>query len=243
LLTYHAVIAYADLPLGYYVLGSAICFRKYTCSASDGNEHGSGGLLVLMGAFAAFGIWTKMEGLLFVVAWSVGLALLLFAKKMPLAGLVRYLVPVLVVAVPWYAFLLTTGVSVSYGEAKEIGQAVAGGLHLEVLPVIWKEMMFSANFNMIFPFLFMLCLLGARVILRSDLKYLLAPLFTGLALFLFLYVATGNYLWVTKLTAINRNMLTFLPMVYYMTALIAVKLMNNEGSWNAPKRSYYHTCL
>lgn len=229
LLTYHAVIAYADLPLGYYALGSAICFRKYVKDESSGNGRGSGGMLVLMGAFAAFGLWTKMEGLLFAVAWTSGLALLLM-KKMPWTNLFRYLIPVFVVTVPWYAFLLTTGARVSYGEETEVGAAVAHGLHLEVLPVILKELMASANFNMIFPFMFVLCFFGVRIILRSDLKYMLVPLFTGVALFLFLYVATGSYKWVTKLTAIDRNILTFLPMVYYITALIAATLLNSEGS-------------
>lgn len=230
LLTYHAVVAYADLPLGYYALGSAICFRKYIESASNGNGHGGSGTLVLMGALAAFGLWTKMEGLLFVVAWGLGLAVLTLVRRTSWMNFLRYLIPVVVVAAPWYAFLYSTGTSVSYGEEKEVGAAVAHGLHLEVLPVILKEILISANFNMIFPLLFMLCLLGGRIILRSELKYLLVPLFTGLALFLFLYVATGSYMWVTKLTAINRNMLTFLPMVYYITALIAVTLLNSEGS-------------
>lgn len=229
LLTYHAIIAYADLPLGYYALSCAICFWKYIKSTLNGNGHGSGGPLVLMGVFAAFGLWTKMEGLLFVVAWALGLALLLM-KKMSWSNLFRYLIPVFLVAVPWYAFLLTTGASVSYGEEKEVGAAVSHGLHLEVLPVILKELMTSANFNMIFPFLFVLCLFGARIILHSDLKYLLVPLVMGLALFLFLYVATGSYMWVTTLTAIDRNILTFLPMVYYITALVAITLLNSEGS-------------
>jgi hypothetical protein len=229
LLTYHAIIAYADLPLGYYALSSAICFWKYIKNTLNGNGHGSGGPLALMGVFAAFGLWTKMEGLLFAVAWALGLTLLLM-KKMSWSNLFRYLIPVFIVAVPWYAFLLTTGASVSYGEEKEVGAAVAHGLHLEVLPVILKELMTSANFNMVFPFLFVLCLFGARIILRSDLKYLLVPLFMSLALFLFLYVATGSYMWVTTLTAIDRNILTFLPMVYYITVLIAVTLLNSEGS-------------
>ncbi len=229
LLTYHALIAYADLPLGYYALGSAICFWKYIKRASTGNGHGRSGTLVLMGVFSAFGLWTKMEGLFFAFAWALGLALFLIRKK-SWTNLFRYLTPVFAVAVPWYVFLLTTGTTVSYGEEKEAGAAVIHGLHLEVLPVILKELMASANFNMIFPFLFVLCLFGARIILRSDLKYLLVPLFTGLALFLFLYVATGSYMWVTKLTAIDRNILTLLPMVYYITALIAVTLLNSEGS-------------
>jgi hypothetical protein len=228
LLTYHAIIAYADLPLGYYALGCAICFWTYIKSTSNGNGHGSGGPLVLMGIFAAFGLWTKMEGLLFAAAWALGL-MLLRIKKMSWSNLFRYLTPVFFVAVPWYVFLLTTGATVSYGEEKEVGAAVARGLHVEVLPVILKELVMSANFNMIFPFLFALCLFGARIILRSDLKYLLVPLITGLTLFLFLYVATSSYMWVTTLTAIDRNILTFLPMVYYITVLIAIKLQNREG--------------
>jgi hypothetical protein len=222
LLTYHALVAYADLTLGYYALGSAICFRKYISSATGDNGHGSGGTLVLMGAFTAFSVWTKMEGLLFAFAWTLGLIVLIIRKKC-WTDIFRYLVPVLAVAVPWYTFLLTTGASVSYGEAKDVGAAVSHGLHLEVLPVILKELMISANFNMIFPFLLVLCLLGGRIILRSDLKYLLVPMFMVFLLFLFLYLATASYKWVTTLTAIDRNILTFLPMVYYITALVAVK--------------------
>jgi hypothetical protein len=125
--------------------------------------------------------------------------------------------------------LFTAGIEVSYGEEKAMEQAVAQGFHLEVLPVIAKEVVLSANFNLIFPFFFLLCLLGARAISRSDLRYLLAPVFFAFALFLFLYMGTGNYIWVTKLTAINRNMLTFLPVMYYVTTLTAVQLLSRSA--------------
>jgi hypothetical protein len=229
LLTYHAVMAYADLPLGYYALGAAICLWRYVGSVRGGNGRGGGGWLVLMGTFVAFGIWTKMEGLMFAVAFSAGLALLLFMKRIPLKRFTSYLIPVIAVAVPWYIFLLTTGIEVSYGEEKAVEQAVAQGFHLEVLPVILKEIALSANFNIIFPFFFLLCLLGVKAISRSDLRYLLAPVFFAFALFLFLYVGTGNYIWVMKLTAINRNMLTFLPVMYFVTALTAVQLVSRSA--------------
>ena len=226
LLTFHVFTTYADLPLGYYTLGAAICFRRYGQSVRSSEGHGGQGMLALTGAFVALGVWTKMEGLFFFAAFSAGLVLLLVLERKPLRHFLVYLMPVAVIAIPWYVFLHVAGVPISYGEERAVGEAVAQGLHLEVLPVLGRQILLSVNFNIVFPFFFMLCLLGAKRILQSDLRYLFVVLFASMALFLLVYLGTENYQWVMKQTAVNRNILTFLPMIYYVAALAAAELLS-----------------
>jgi hypothetical protein len=98
--------------------------------------------------------------------------------------------------------------------------------------------MFSANFNIIFGFLFIIFIIGFKIILQSNLKYLFVALLSVMALFLFVYIKTEYYQWVMNLSAVNRNILTFIPMMYYVSALTAIKVLkiamvsreiNNEG--------------
>jgi hypothetical protein len=71
---------------------------------------------------------------------------------------------------------------------------------------------------------------------RSDLGYLYAALFSVMVMFLVLYLGTETYRWVLNLTAVNRNILTFIPMMYYVAALTASKLL--QGETVTDRRSY-----
>ena len=222
LLTYHAIDAYADLPLGYYALATAIYFRRYM-EKSEKQRDDNYGFLVLIGVFAALCIWTKIEGILFSLAFSAALFLYLLMKRSSFRSFIKslffYSIPIGIVGISWFAFLTLNAIK---------GPPVALGLHFEVLPVILKQIFFSANFNIIFMFLLVIILLGYRSILHSYLKYLLAPLLTVMLMFLFIYITTNHYHFVMDLTAVNRNVLTFIPMMYYVSALIAAHLLKLE---------------
>ena len=77
-------------------------------------------------------------------------------------------------------------------------------------------------------FLFLLIIVGYRKILQSDLAYLYGALLSIMAIFLVLYLGTDTYRWVMNLTAVNRNILTFIPMMYYVAALTAGGLLEGE---------------
>lgn len=227
LLTYHAIDAYADLPLGYYSLATAVCFRVYTDKKRERGDNNFG-FLVLSGAFAALCLWTKMEGMFFVLASGITLLLYLLMKKVAarsvLARLFCFFAPIIIIGISWYAFLFLNGI---VGRSPAVVKSVSE-LHFEVIPVILQQTILSANFNIIFIFLGIVVLLGIRTIFRSNLKYLLLQLVIVIAMYLFLYLATDNYVFVTNLTALNRNLLTFIPMMYYISALIAAYLLKES---------------
>jgi hypothetical protein len=221
LLTYHALIAYADLPLSAYALGAMVCFWSAIDASKSGRAGYARGRLMLMGMCVALCVWTKMEGLFFAAAFSASLALYYLVKKIPFKQMVAFFAPLVLVSVPWYVFLLIIRVPVSYGEVKLLEKTVAKGIHFQVLPVIAEQILFSANFNLIFLFLLLLIIVGYRKLLRSDLAYLYTASLSIMAMFLVVYLGTESYRWVMNLTAVNRNILTFVPMMYYVAALTA----------------------
>lgn len=225
LLTYHAIDAYADLPLGYYSLATAVCFRMYMYKKREPGDNNYG-FLVLAGAFAALCLWTKIEGILFSLAFSATLLLYLLPKRSPggifLKSISFYSAPIIIIGVTWYAFLYFNGIA---GR----GTSTAAGLHFEVVPVILQQAILSANFNIIFMFFSVIVVLGIRIIVSSDLKYLLIPLPAVMLMYFLIYTTTDNYKFVMNLTALNRNILTFLPMMYYISALITAQLFKEKG--------------
>jgi len=236
LLTYHALIAYADLPLSTYALGTMVCFSSTIDALKSGRAGYARGRLVLMGTCAALCVWTKMEGLFFAAAFFASLALYYLVKRISFEQVMAFLAPLVLVSVPWYVFLLSIRVPVSYGEVKLLGAAITNGIHFQVLPVIAEQILFSANFNLIFLFLFLLIIIGYRNLLRSDLAYLYAVLLSNMAMFLAVYLGTEAYRWVMNLTAVNRNILTVIPMMYYVAALTAGGLLEGE---RATDRRWY----
>jgi len=228
LLTYHALTAYADLPLSFYALGGLICFWDSIDARQSGPIGGPRGMLVLMGTCAALCAWTKVEGLFYVAAFSVSLLLFFLLKKLPLKQGFAYLAPLALITAPWYVFLLFIGVPISYGEERMLEEAIAKGIHFQVLPLIAEQVLFSANFNIIFPAFLLLLVLGYRSIVRSGLAYLYAVTLAVMAMFLVLYLGTESYRWVMNLTAVNRNILTFIPMMYYLASLTAHRLLQGE---------------
>jgi len=236
LLTYHALIAYADLPLSFYALGAMVCFWDMIDALERGHVVHARGKLVLMGAFTALCVWTKMEGLLFAAAFSASLALYCVVKKISFKQVIVFLVPPTLISVPWYVFLLSISIPVNYGEVEQLGATITKGIHFQVLPVIAEQILFSGNFNLIFLFLFLSIIVGYRRILDSDLRYLYAALISVMTMFLVVYLGTESYRWVLSLTAVNRNILTFIPMSYYVAALTASRLLDRETAVDCGSR-------
>jgi hypothetical protein len=169
-----------------------------------------------------------MEGLFYVAAFSASLLLYFLMKKATPKRGIAYLAPLVIIMAPWYAFLFFIGVPVSYGEETMLGEAITHGIHFQVLPMIAEQVLFSANFNIIFPALFLLMVCGYRSIIRSGLAYLYTVVLAVMAAYLVLYLGTDAYRWVMNLTAINRNILTFIPMMFYLAALTAHRLLEGE---------------
>jgi len=226
LLTYHASEGYADLPLSYYALCATIYFRRYLETTATSKGAGNRSLWV-MGTVVALGSWTKGEGILFTAAFTLALFFYLLRSKMlknAWKDLLSYCIPILTVAIPWHLFVVLNGV----GSGRGYENFLATGLHFEVLPIILKQVVLGANFNLIFLFFFTLLLFAWRPLFHTELKYLLFPAIGVMMLFLFVYLTTDNYLYVVNLSAINRNIMTFIPMLYYVSAVLAVRLLSHD---------------
>jgi 4-amino-4-deoxy-L-arabinose transferase-like glycosyltransferase len=227
LLTYHALTAYADLPLSYYVLAAAICLRRFMQTETETTGGAPSGYLVLTGIFAAFCVWTKGEGLFYAVAITAVLLSYLLSRKLELRGMLRafglYAAPLATVCIPWFVFLTVNRIPLGRGET-----FFATGPHWEVLPVIADQAFLSSNFNIIFPVFSGLLLFGMRDVLRTDLRYLVVMIFVVMAEFLFIYITTENYQWVMSFTSVDRNILTFVPTLFYVSALLAVRVISRK---------------
>lgn len=219
LLTYHALDAYAELALSFYVLSAAVSFRGFIMNSAVGNIGRR--YLVLMGSFAACIFWTKLEGLFFVASFSAALLLYFFIKKIPFKQLWYYIAPISIVTIIWSIFLMSSDISIMARNK----QNISGGLHFEVFGRIWEQLMFFGNFNIIFFVFLVVLIFGAKIIIRSDLKYLFFAMFGSMFLFIFVYVTTVEYKEVMTLQALDRNILIFLPMIYYLFALTVTNIL------------------
>lgn len=218
LLTYHAVTTYADLPLGYYSLAAMTCFWRYIDSAEDGNR-GSNGALILMTASILLGMWTKIEGLFFTAAFAISLSLFLLLNKRPFKKFLFYLIPVVIMIATWSIFLYALNLKLDFSKGK-----FAAGFHLKALPMIWDQIMSSGNFNVVFFFLFIISLIAWKRILGTHIKYILIILFSVMAMFVYVYLKS-DYHWAVDPASINRNILTFIPTMYYVAALTAIRAL------------------
>lgn len=235
LLTYHAFDAYADLPLAFHGLAAAVCLRL-AVEAVEKDLRGGSGPLLLTGVFVAASLWTKQEGLFFVLAFGAAILLLHLVRKAPPRGMLSFAAPIAVVAVPWLGVLHRFNLPI-LGRGERSAEAT---FHPEILLPLAGQMFLSANFNIIFVIFFAVLVIGRRTIVASGLKYLLIAIAGVMAPFLAMLLMTENYRFVMDLTGVNRNILTFLPMLYYFCAVVVAKLVQScpdpEGNaQQAPK--------
>jgi hypothetical protein len=174
-------------------------------------------------------IWTKLEGIFYITAFTPVIFIHLLLKKdhprQVLRAMTNYSIPVFIIGIPWFSFLLLNNIPVFSRGYEKISTDV---LHFEVLPVIWRHIMYYANFNIIFAFVFLTLLFGAKTICKTKIKYLYAVLFGVMQLFLAAYILTDNYRWVMNAQGVNRNIMTFLPFAYYVSLLTTIKVLKKQ---------------
>jgi hypothetical protein len=210
------------MPLSYYSLAAMVCFWRYMSSTGEGSKD-SNGLLLLTGTSIVFSMWTKIEGLFFVVAFAIALLLFLISKERSFKKFILYLAPIVIIMGIWFIFFNIKDVRLGYLR-KDV---FVKGFHFDVLSVAWNEIMFSANFNIIFMFLMVMFLVGFKKIIQSNLKYLFITLFSLIAIFLFVYIKTRYHQWIWYM--IDRNILTFTPIMYFISALTAIEIFEAVG--------------
>lgn len=217
LLTYHALDSYADMPLSFYVLGGSVFLWRYM-------EERRRGPLMVAGLLFAIAAFTKNEGVLYLLfAFTALFIYILFEKKLRWRELLYFLVPAMII-LPWIAFKFVHGI----GYGHHIGTAGLhwiDKLHFEIFPIYFKELFYHANHGLIIAFAVVITVIGFMTILKSNIKYLYVIIILIICSFLFLYTTTMDFESVTKRTASNRNILTFIPLLLYTVTLVTVRLV------------------
>lgn len=223
LLTYHGQDAYADLPLSYFAFASVYCFWRYI-----GQKVVK--YLALSGALAGFGVFVKNEGAFLVLALM--LALLIFEKAeggRPWRALAVFVVPTLLAAGAWLAFKLMYGLGFGHTGASsgfqwlsdpKFSPEIRKAVRWEVIPVAFSELFLKSNFGLAMPFWVAATLMWFKTLAASPLKYLYPVPLAVMAFFMFVYV-TLEPTAVLEATGVNRNALAYMPIVFFISALLA----------------------
>jgi hypothetical protein len=229
LLVFHGIEGYADLPLAYYGLASAVCLWKYLNS-------GKNGYISLCGIFIAFACFTKNEGLLFFLAIAAALTLFIFfEKKRALPTFAHFLLPFVVLVGPWFLFKFINGLGFGHsgvGSAMvwfsdpKFGQETPRGIRPEILFIAFKEIFFKANFNLIIPFWLFVSVVGVKTIMRTNIKYLFVVILAVMAMFIFIYLLL-EVTTVVELTGFNRNALTYVSIIFFASALLTGRIWHH----------------
>ncbi len=243
LMVYHGIEGLADLPLAFYAFTGVVFFWRYI----KGRDLR---LLGLCGLLTGMAICTKYEAIFFFAALFLALLVSMIAKReRKLAAVAAFLLPVLIIVGPWIFFKKISNLSTVHGVAesrvasilkkgadtkkqesvqrqgtKKKQESVQMGrgsvVHWEIFDDIFKKLFMSANYNIILPFWVIISLLCFRSIWKTELKYLYLVLFTVLFLFIALYLVLVPEV-VTEDTAIYRNVLSYLPLLYFSSALLS----------------------
>jgi len=220
--TAHGQDAYADLPLSFFALSGTVALWRFL---RDDNL----AYLTLSGIFLGTAIFVKNEGLFFVIAG--GMALLIFLlgrKKVFIRPLAAFILPIIIIAGPWLLFKMHYGIGFGHsGSASGFkwlsdplySGSEGHGIHWEALTTGIKMLFFTANYNLIFPIWIVASLMAPRNIIRTEIKYLYMIILLVFSMFVFIYL-TLEVTAVTDQSGIHRNTLTYLPIIYFATALV-----------------------
>jgi len=191
LLTFHAFDAYADLTLAFHELAAMACFWRVAGDRQAGDRVDRGALF-LSGTFAALAIWTKQEGLLFAIVLLAVASVYLLVKRRLKALAPALFVPPALLCTAWFGFLRFEGLPV-FGRGEQIQVSL---WHWEILPTVLRELLLSANFNVVFGVFLVISAWSIGTIARSELKYPYLVLAGTAGSLVFVYLTTENYRWV-----------------------------------------------
>jgi len=241
IITYHGQDGYADLPLGYYGLASTVCLWKFLKNGG-GKEDGKNTyrFILLAGVFSGMGVFVKNEGLFLLLGIFFSISLYSFVKRNFKAP-VYFILPAAAFAAPWLLTKFIYGFGFGHGAGSGIELlkdptigAKASGLYWVSVPAALREWFLSANFNILFAVFFVALALGFKDALRSNVKYLLVIVASVLSMFLFVYLAI-EYITVVQGSGIQRNTLTFAPIMAFSAALLVHRII--RGGKTLPRKN------
>ncbi len=220
--TVHGQDSYADLPLCFFALAGTVTLWRFL---RDDNLS----YLLLSGIFFAMAIFVKNEGVFFALAGGSVLALYLFMRKRSfITPLTAFIIPMIILVGPWLLFKFHYGFGFGHSGPSSGFEwfssnpldpsAPRTGVHWEVLGIGLREIFLTANYNVIFPLWIVASLIAIISIAKTKLKYLYMITLLVASMFFFTYL-TLEVTAVTQRTGIHRNTLTYLPLIYFTTAL------------------------
>ncbi|MFQ5353881.1 MAG: ArnT family glycosyltransferase [Thermodesulfobacteriota bacterium] len=229
--TVHGQDACSDLPLSLFALSGTVALWRFF-------REDSLSYLVLSGILLGMAVFVKNEGLFF--PFAAGLVLLVFLllrKRAVAAPMAVFIITIALIAGPWLLFKFHYGLGFGHtGTSSEFkwfsdplysGQE-GYGIHWEVISIGLRSMFFNANYNLVFPLWIFATLLAWKKVLRTELKYLYMIILLVFSMFFFIYL-TLEVTAVTDQSGIHRNTLTYLPIVYFTTALVLSAFWPDQG--------------
>ena len=228
LITYHAIDAYADLPLSCYALSAALCLYRFTGS-------GERRTLALSGFFLGLIVFTKNSGVIFVVAAALTLALyLLMERREAIKNGFTIFAAFIITAGPWLLFNQTlksccTAITVignvasgSSGSAEAVGRPA-----LEILLLSLKAFFLTPNFGFGFALWCVSIIFGARLILSSSLRYLYLFTIAVVGMLLLLYMTRYNH-YVTTGFGIHRHAIAYVPIMTFGAVIVVKRILRKD---------------
>ncbi len=237
IMTAHGQDAYADLPLAFFALSGTVALWRFL---RDDNLP----YLILSGILFGTAMFVKNEGVFTPLAAGMALVLFLFLRKRAVAAaplmapLAAFIIPIILLAGPWLLFKTSYGIGFGHSGPSSgfkwlsdpFYTGSAGyGVHWEILPRGFIEIFFSASPGLIFPLWIFASLVAGKAIFSSKLKYLYIIILLVFSMFVFIYL-TLEVTAVMQRTGIHRNILTYLPILYFTTALVLSSLWPDTRS-------------
>ncbi len=212
LLSYHSVEVYSDMPLSVYLFLTSVSFLYVM--------RGKGVYLPLVALFSAEALFTKDESLFFVAPLIISTAVWIwrspeerYRKWRALASL---LAPLLL-AVPWYAFKFshTLGLGAEFIKLELV-------FHPEIMESVIAQVFSLQNFNLFFALLPFLIILGWNPGKEFLHLFIVVACYESFFVMLYMFTSFYNYHFSSG-TVFNRNLLTFYPVVVFLTVLLMKK--------------------
>ena len=212
--TYHAAIAYADLPIAVYYTASILFLYRFI------KERGTPFLIISAIALGMAG-WTKNEGLAIVfLNFIILISFLTFVKNLDLKEKAKqffvYAGTILLFVLPWEIFKKSYKFPVSHDQMPQISKLLE---NFERLPVIiikfYEKMFFSGNWQLLWLLVLLTIIFYFRKVFSPPRIYLLSALILNLLLLGFIYYSTRSYGFLLDGTTLNRNLLLFSPLAVF----------------------------
>ncbi len=230
LLTYHAIDAYADLPVATYFTGSFVFFHRYLRKRDLG-------MLVLAGLFLGMAAFTKNEGVIFFIAVGISLLLYLRSEGRGYRPFLYLVVPFAAIAAPWIIFKISYGIGFGHSGVgsgfewfsdPKYAPGTERGVHFEIIGIALKEIFLTrVNFNLLFPFWIIVSLMGLKLIVKSEIRFLYSTVLLIIGAFFFIYL-TLEATAVTQATGLHRNLMTYVPAIAYSGAVLLSRLLSKK---------------